>query len=162
MHEKKNKQNTHMHICTSQKNSRIRKAKIEADLCLAYLYESTERAIALPPVSALVSVLTKTLKFHVKVFKTLYLLNPQMDLVYIWYDYRCWSKILLSTIHIAAYDVQVKVTDLEILCLSFTSKFLKYDRKALFRQAVLSSDRPCLPVRCIFLNVSSCFLRKIR
>ena len=24
-------------------------------------------------------------------------LNPQMDLVYIWYDYRCWSKILLST-----------------------------------------------------------------
>ena len=40
----------------------------------------------------------KMLKFYVKVFKTLYFLNPQMDLLYTWYDYRCWSKILFSTI----------------------------------------------------------------
>ena len=39
-----------------------------------------------------------------------------MDLVYIWYDYRCLSKILLSTIHTPAHDLEVKVTDLEILC----------------------------------------------
>ena len=59
--------------------------------------------------------LAKMLKFYVKVFKTICFQNPQIDLVYIWYDYRCWSKILLSAIHIPAYDVEVKVTDLEIL-----------------------------------------------
>ena len=31
-----------------------------------------------------------------------------------WHDYRCWSKILFSTIPIPAYDLEVKVTDLEI------------------------------------------------
>ena len=39
-----------------------------------------------------------------------------MDLVYIWYDYRCWSKNLLSTIHTPANDQEVKVMDLKILC----------------------------------------------
>ena len=81
---------------------------------LAWLYESTGTAIALPPVSALVSVLTKMLMFYIKVLKTLYFLNPQMDLVYIWYVYRCWSKILLNSIHIPAHDLEVKITDLEI------------------------------------------------
>ena len=47
-------------------------------------------------------------------FKTLCFLNPQMDLVYIWYDYRCWSKVLLSTVHTPAHDLEVKVTDWEI------------------------------------------------
>ena len=37
-----------------------------------------------------------------------------MDLVYIWYDYRCWYKILLSAIHSPAYDLEVMLTDLEI------------------------------------------------
>ena len=72
---------------------------------LARLYESTGRAIALPLALALASALTKMLKFYVKVFKTLYFLNPQMDLVYIWYKYRCWSKILLSSIYNPAYDL---------------------------------------------------------
>ena len=63
--------------------------------------------------SALGSAL-KMLKFNIKVFKTLYFLNPQMDLLYIKYDYRCWSKILFSTIHSPAYDLEVKVMDLEI------------------------------------------------
>ena len=49
-----------------------------------------------------------------KVYKTLYFLNPEMDFVYIWYDYTCWSKIFLGTIHTPAYDLEVKVT--EILC----------------------------------------------
>ena len=54
---------------------------------LARLYESTGKAIAQPPASALVLVLavsaalTKMLKFYVK---TLYFLNLQMDLIYIW------------------------------------------------------------------------------
>ena len=56
-----------------------------------------------------------------------------MDLTYIWYDYRCWSKILLGTIHTRAYDLEVKVTDLEILCKSFASKFLRSDRQGKFR-----------------------------
>ena len=37
-----------------------------------------------------------------------------MDFVYIWNDYICWSKILFSTIHIPAHDLEVKVTDLEM------------------------------------------------
>ena len=82
---------------------------------LAHLYESTERAIALPLASELalasgsaaaaLAALTKMLKFYVKVFKTSYFLNPLMDLVYIWYNYRCWSKILLSHIHTPAHDL---------------------------------------------------------
>ena len=58
-----------------------------------------------------VSALTKMLKFYVKVYKTLYFLNSEMDFVYIWYDYGCWSKFFLGTIHTPAYDLEVKVTD---------------------------------------------------
>ena len=36
-----------------------------------------------------------------------------MDLLYIWHDYGYLSKILFSTI--PTYDLEVKVTDLEIL-----------------------------------------------
>ena len=72
---------------------------------LAHLYESTGRAIALPPALALASAaLTEMLKFDVKVFKTSYFLNPLMDLVIIWFNYRCWSKILLSPVHTPAHD----------------------------------------------------------
>ena len=46
-----------------------------------------------------------------------------MELLYIWHDYRYWSKILFGTIPIPAYGLEVKVTDLEIyvevLLLSF-------------------------------------------
>ena len=65
---------------------------------LAHLYVSTGRAIALPPALALAaaSALTKMLNFYIKVL---------MDLVYIWYNYRCWSKTLLSPIHTPAYDL---------------------------------------------------------
>ena len=61
---------------------------------LAYLYECTARAIALTPASAL----TKMLKFNFQVFKTLDFLNPGMDFVYIWYDYRWRFNILLDII----------------------------------------------------------------
>ena len=37
-----------------------------------------------------------------------------MELLYILDDYRYWSKILFGTIVIPAYDLKVKVTDLEI------------------------------------------------
>ena len=37
-----------------------------------------------------------------------------MDLLYILHDYRYWSKILFGTIPTPAYDIEVKVTDLEI------------------------------------------------
>ena len=83
---------------------------------LARLYKYTRRAVALCPASvlALVAAFTCLLKFYFKVFKTLYFLNSQMDLVYILYDNRCWSKLLLSTIHTPANDLEVKVTDLEM------------------------------------------------
>ena len=37
-----------------------------------------------------------------------------MELLYIWHDYRYWSKILFGTIPTPAYDLEFKVTDLEI------------------------------------------------
>ena len=47
-----------------------------------------------------------------------------MDLVHVWYDDRYWSKILHSTIHTPIHDLEVKVTDLKLSCLSFILKFL--------------------------------------
>ena len=38
-----------------------------------------------------------------------------MDLVYVWYDDRYWSKILLGTIPTPMRNLKVKVTDLELL-----------------------------------------------
>ena len=69
---------------------------------------------ALPAESALASALTKMLKFYVKVFKTLYFLNHRVDLLYIWHDISYWSKILFGITPTPAYDLKVKVTDLEI------------------------------------------------
>ena len=37
-----------------------------------------------------------------------------MYLLYIRHDYRCGSKLLLGTIHTPVYDLDVKVSDLEI------------------------------------------------
>ena len=44
------------------------------------------------------------------------MLNPCMDLLYIWCDNtgRYWSKILLGTTPTPTYDLKVKVKDLEI------------------------------------------------
>ena len=39
-----------------------------------------------------------------------------MDLVYIWYDDRYRSKVLFSNTYNQAYELQVKVMDLELLC----------------------------------------------
>ena len=42
-----------------------------------------------------------------------------MDLVFVWYEVKYWSKILHSTIPTPVHDLKVKVTDLELLCSSF-------------------------------------------
>ena len=91
-------------------------------LFLARLYKSTGRAIVVTTVVALASAsmststsaLLKMLKFLVKVFKSLYLLNPWMDLADTLPDVRYWSEVLCctSTTHIS--DLEVKVTDFEI------------------------------------------------
>ena len=47
-----------------------------------------------------------------------------MDLIYIWYDFRCWYKILFSSIRVPAHDTEVKVTDLEI-CLNKNVEFIR-------------------------------------
>ena len=39
-----------------------------------------------------------------------------MDLVYIWYDDRYWSKILFCTMSTPMHDLKVKVKDFELLC----------------------------------------------
>ena len=62
------------------------------------------------------------LKFCIKVFNIFSFLKPCMDLLYIWHDYRYWSRIgpeLHSTLS-PPCDLEVKVTDLEMLSLSFT------------------------------------------
>ena len=59
------------------------------------------------------------LKFLVKVFKSLFLLNPWMDLVDTLPDVRYWSEVLCYTIMTYIGDIKVKVTDFEILSRSF-------------------------------------------
>ena len=85
---------------------------------LARLYESTGRAIAVTPASAsaLASALLKMLKFLVKVFMSLYLLKLWMDQVDTLHVGRYWSEVFCCTIMTHLHDLEVKVTDLEILC----------------------------------------------
>ena len=96
--------------------------KSRNSLFLARLYESTGRAIAVTPASAsasalaLASALLKMLKFLVKVFMSLYLLKLWMDQVDTLHVGRYWSEVLCCTIMTHLGDLQVKVTDLEILC----------------------------------------------
>ena len=97
-------------------------------MLLARLYKSTGRAIAVTPASvsasASASALLKMLKFLVKVFMSLYLLKLWMDQVDTLHVGRYWSEVLCCTIMTHLGDLEVKVTDLEILCLSFWLKFL--------------------------------------
>ena len=86
---------------------------------LAHLYVSTGRAIAVTTASALASTsasaLLKMLKFVAKVYKTLYLLNPWMNLVDTLPDFRYSSDGLCCTITTHIGDLEVNVTDFEIL-----------------------------------------------
>ena len=52
--------------------------------------------------------------FFVKVYKTSYFEDPLMDFIHIWHDGRYRSKVYISTIPYPGYDLEVKVTDLEI------------------------------------------------
>ena len=56
------------------------------------------------------------LKFLVKVFMSLYLLKLSMDQVDTLHVGRYWSEVLCCTIMTHLGDLEVKVTDLEILC----------------------------------------------
>ena len=82
---------------------------------LARLYVSTDRAIAVTTASALASASLKMFKFLVKVFESLYLLNPWMDLGDTLPDVTYWSEVLCCTITTHIGDLEVKVTDFEIL-----------------------------------------------
>ena len=95
-------------------------ALLAFDTFLARLYESTGRAIAVTPASALAlalaSALLKMLKFLVKVFMSLYLLKLLMDQVDTLHVGRYWSEVLCCTIMTHLGDLEVKVMDLEIFC----------------------------------------------
>ena len=65
------------------------RGNITPGVFLACLYKSTGRAIAVTTVWAL--------KFLVKVCKSMYLLNPRMDLVDTLPDVRYWSEVLCCT-----------------------------------------------------------------
>ena len=83
-----------------------------------HLYKSTGRSITVTPALALalVSALLKMLKILVKVFMSLYLLKLWMDQVDTLHVGRYWSEVLCCIIMIHLVDLEVKVTDLEILC----------------------------------------------
>ena len=66
------------------------------------------------------------LKFFVKVFISIFLLNTLMDQVDTFPDVRYWSDILCCTMVIHLHDIGVKFTDLENLCKSFWIKFLEF------------------------------------
>ena len=88
---------------------------IALDSCPKCIFSSPEqsswRAIVKPPASALALMLASASTNVKKFFRTSLFPNPLMDLVYIWYDDRYWSKILFSTIPIPMHDLKVKVTD---------------------------------------------------
>ena len=71
---------------------------------------------------------SQTLIFYVKVlgqvFRASLFPNPLIDFVHVWYNDGYWSKILWGTIPTPVYDLKVKVTDLEFLCLSSRLKVL--------------------------------------
>ena len=81
---------------------------------LAYLNESTDRAIAVTMASV-----WSLVKFLVKVFKRLYLLNLWMEVVHTCPDVSYWFEVLCCTIPTHMSDLEVKVTDLEKNMLSF-------------------------------------------
>ena len=68
-----------------------------------------------PGVSVGVGV-AQMLKFLVKVFMSLYLLKLLMNQVDTLHVGRYWSEVLCCTIMTHLGDLEVKVTDLEILC----------------------------------------------
>ena len=53
--------------------------------------------------------------YMLKVFKSSYFPNHKMDLLHILFDDRYRSKVLFSNTRIHAYDLKVKVKDLQIL-----------------------------------------------
>ena len=50
---------------------------------------------------------------RVKGYKTLYYKDPLMDFIYVWFNDRYKSKVLLSATPILGPDLEVKVKDLE-------------------------------------------------
>ena len=56
------------------------------------------------------------LKFLVRVFTSLYLLNMLIDQADTLHVGRYWSKVLCCIITTHQCDIEVKVTDIEILC----------------------------------------------
>ena len=64
------------------------------------------------------------LKFLVKVFVSIYLLNMWMDYVDTLHVSRYWSEVLFCTIMTHAEDLAVKVMNIDILCQRFWLKFL--------------------------------------
>ena len=65
------------------------------------------------------------LKFYVKAFtcRSSLFPNPVVYLFHVWYDDRCWSKILCITILNPVHNFKVKVTDLEFLYWSLGLSF---------------------------------------
>ena len=76
--------------------------------------QGSRRAIVLSPALVFALALASAPQFCVKVFKTSLFPNPWMDLVYIWYDDRYWSKILFSTIPTPMHDLKVQMTKIYI------------------------------------------------
>ena len=88
--------NHNFHFSPESNNYVYRGDTSKFTLFLARLYESTGRAIAVTPASAF--ALLQMLKFLIKVFISLYLLNMLMDQVDTLHVGRYWSEVLFSAI----------------------------------------------------------------
>ena len=89
-----------------------------------YRYWSKSLFGTIPTPAYELEVKVTDLEIYVKILRQfLRSLNPCMELLYIWHDYRYWSNFLLGTIPTHANDVEVKVTDLaihiKVLCQGF-------------------------------------------
>ena len=69
-----------------------------------------------------------------------------MELLYIRHDYRYWSKILFGTIPTTDYDLEVKVTDLEIYVKVLSLSFFK----------ISSFLNPCMNLLSVWHDYRHC------
>ena len=85
------------------------------------------------------------LKFFVKVFKSLYLLNLLMGIVDTLPDVRYSSEVLCCTIITHISDLAVKLMDFEFLSLSFLLKFFFYFSvmETIYADSLSDFGRPC-------------------
>ena len=94
-------------------------------------------------------------------FLSLYLLNMLMDRVDTLHGGRCWSEVSCCIITTHLGDLQVKVTDLEILC--FWLKYFSNPQGllaiSLYLPPYFNSCSPCFPLYMLHVGTYTIYFR---